>query len=171
MEIVDKELLEKYDALKEYMRSLGSVAVAFSSGVDSTFLLYASKEALGDHAIAVTASSCSFPKREPGPDPLAFLHDPLRRLRLGQHRGRIGLFILQTQKALFGHDRLRARRDFGRFGYRERRFPLRLGHRDFDFRHRRLRLCDRLFELFRAQKSIPLNLFVLPSQPFRIMIL
>ena len=64
MENLDKELSEKYDALKKYMRSLGSVAVAFSSGVDSTFLLYASKEALGNQAIAVTASSCSFPKRE-----------------------------------------------------------------------------------------------------------
>ena len=64
MENVDKELLEKYDALKKYIKSFGSVAVAFSSGVDSTFLLYASKEARGDQAIAVTASSCSFPKRE-----------------------------------------------------------------------------------------------------------
>ena len=64
MENVDKQLLEKYDALKKYIKSFGSVAVAFSSGVDSTFLLYASKEALGNQAIAVTASSCSFPKRE-----------------------------------------------------------------------------------------------------------
>ena len=44
--------------------SLESVAVAFSSGVDSTFLLYAAHDALGDRAIAVTASSCSFPERE-----------------------------------------------------------------------------------------------------------
>lgn len=62
--MMDKALLEKYDRLKDYLASLGSVAVAFSSGVDSTFLLYAAKEALGDHAIAVTASSCSFPERE-----------------------------------------------------------------------------------------------------------
>ncbi len=59
-----RELLEKYEQLKEYLKSLESVAVAFSSGVDSTFLLFAAKEALGDGVIAVTASSCSFPKRE-----------------------------------------------------------------------------------------------------------
>lgn len=58
------ELQEKYAHLQAYLRSLGSVAVAFSSGVDSTFLLYAAKEALGDHVIAITARSCSFPQRE-----------------------------------------------------------------------------------------------------------
>ncbi|GHU81146.1 adenine nucleotide alpha hydrolase [Clostridia bacterium] len=55
---------EKYEALKKNLAQLGSVAIAFSSGVDSTFLLKTAHDILGDSAIAVTARSCSFPKRE-----------------------------------------------------------------------------------------------------------
>ena len=58
------ELHEKKQRLEEYLRGLGSVAVAFSSGVDSTFLLQMAQNVLGDKAIAVTARSCSFPARE-----------------------------------------------------------------------------------------------------------
>lgn len=60
----DGELYDKMERLKQYLASLQSVAVAFSSGVDSTFLLKVAHEALGDKVIAVTAESCSFPKRE-----------------------------------------------------------------------------------------------------------
>ena len=58
------ELHEKYEKLRTYLKNLGGVAVAFSSGVDSTFLLRVAHDVLGDRAVAVTASSCSFPARE-----------------------------------------------------------------------------------------------------------
>lgn len=57
-------LHEKKQYLENYLRGLGSVAVAFSSGVDSTFLLKVAQNVLGENVIAVTARSCSFPVRE-----------------------------------------------------------------------------------------------------------
>ena len=58
------QLHEKKQFLESYLKELGSVAVAFSSGVDSTFLLKTAHDVLGERVIAVTAQSCSFPRRE-----------------------------------------------------------------------------------------------------------
>ncbi|MBQ8677969.1 MAG: ATP-dependent sacrificial sulfur transferase LarE [Alphaproteobacteria bacterium] len=61
---MNNELNRKMTALQDYFTKLGSVAIAFSGGVDSTFMLKVAHDVLGDKALAVTASSCSFPTRE-----------------------------------------------------------------------------------------------------------
>ena len=51
--------------LQEFFRQNPKVAIAFSGGVDSAFLLHAAVDALGaENVLAVTASSASFPARE-----------------------------------------------------------------------------------------------------------
>ena len=52
------------EALKQSIREKEKMVVAFSGGVDSTFLLKVAHDVLGDGAVAVTARSCSFPERE-----------------------------------------------------------------------------------------------------------
>ena len=54
----------KYDALRGRLQELGSLAVAFSGGVDSTFLLQVAHDVLGDRALAVTAAPPFVPVRE-----------------------------------------------------------------------------------------------------------
>ena len=54
----------KLQQLTRMLRDLKSCAIAYSGGVDSTFLIKVAHDALGDNALAVTATSSTYPKRE-----------------------------------------------------------------------------------------------------------
>ena len=57
-------LADKLAALKKIIRDTGGLAIAFSGGVDSTFLSAVAQEELGDKALAVTAFSPLYPEHE-----------------------------------------------------------------------------------------------------------
>ncbi|MHB8991256.1 MAG: ATP-dependent sacrificial sulfur transferase LarE, partial [Chloroflexota bacterium] len=59
------ELHRKYEKLKDILRPMESAAVAYSGGVDSTFLLKVAVDVLGrDGVLGVVAVSESYPARE-----------------------------------------------------------------------------------------------------------
>jgi uncharacterized protein len=58
------EFQDKLKQLEDHIGKMGSLAVAYSGGVDSTFLLKVAHDVLQDQVIAVTARSSTYPERE-----------------------------------------------------------------------------------------------------------
>lgn len=61
---MDDALAAKYENLKKYLRSLNSVVVAFSGGVDSSLVAYVTARQLGTRALAVTSGSKSLKRSD-----------------------------------------------------------------------------------------------------------
>lgn len=61
---ISMELMNKLNRLEIHLEELGSLAVCFSGGVDSSFLLAVAHEVLGERVLAVTGVDASVPKRE-----------------------------------------------------------------------------------------------------------
>ena len=60
----EMQLQEKYKLLKKQIQEYESLCVAFSGGVDSTFLLFVAYNVLGNRTMAITVRSSMYPKRE-----------------------------------------------------------------------------------------------------------
>ncbi len=61
---MNQSIQEKHAKLLDILKELQSVAVAFSGGVDSTFLMHAAKEALGEKVMAITVMASMVPEHE-----------------------------------------------------------------------------------------------------------
>ena len=61
---MEKELQQKYQKLQDIIRQMGAVVVAYSGGVDSTFLAFVCQDILKDKSISVTAVSETYPQKE-----------------------------------------------------------------------------------------------------------
>ncbi len=60
----DSTIDEKYEALRRAVRETGGLAIAFSGGVDSTFLAAVAHDVLAERAVAITALSPTYAARE-----------------------------------------------------------------------------------------------------------
>ena len=55
---------DQYLKLKEIIESMGSLVVAFSGGIDSSLIARVAHDSLGERAVAVTATSPTYPSYE-----------------------------------------------------------------------------------------------------------
>ncbi len=62
--VEDRNIDRKYDRLRDILSGLGSVAIGFSGGIDSTLLIRVATEVLQDRALAVIGRSETYPSRE-----------------------------------------------------------------------------------------------------------
>lgn len=62
--MLSESVAEKYSHLKAIVRDMGSVAIGYSGGVDSTLLLKVAADVLGDRTIAMIGRSETYPTRE-----------------------------------------------------------------------------------------------------------
>lgn len=61
---IPQETLSKYERLKNILGEMGKVLLAFSGGVDSSFLLKVAVDVLGENVLAVIASSETYTEKE-----------------------------------------------------------------------------------------------------------
>lgn len=62
--MLSSDVARKYDRLREILREMGSVAIGYSGGVDSTLLLKVSADVLGQRTVAMIGRSETYPTRE-----------------------------------------------------------------------------------------------------------
>ncbi|HZX47927.1 MAG TPA: asparagine synthase-related protein, partial [Nitrospirota bacterium] len=60
----DTLVQEKYFKLKEIIESMGSLVIAFSGGIDSSLIARVAHDSLDSRAVAVTATSPTYPSYE-----------------------------------------------------------------------------------------------------------